>query len=152
MSVLYLLCSLAVCAAANRVVPRGIDPNFLPQNTAVEVGQNVVFRCWKDPFSAMSPRIQWHEFATLPQGQLISDDIFVLPSHPNSARYRIVVDEDAVNQRDLHVLNVTLADAGTYACVDGVASIVEVRRATAELVVIGELSWVAIHLRTRRHR
>jgi hypothetical protein len=85
----------------------------------------------------LSPRIQWHEFATLPQGQLISDDIFVLPSHPNSARYRIVVDEDAVNQRDLHVLNVTLADAGTYACVDGVASIVEVRRATAELVILG---------------
>ena len=126
------------CAAANRVVPRGIDPNYLPQNTAVLEGTSVVFRCWKDPASVLSPRIQWHEFATLPQGQLISDDIFVLPSHPNSARYRIVFEEDDVNQRDLHVLNVTLADAGTYACVDGVASIVEVRRATAELVVIGE--------------
>jgi len=128
---------VAACAMANRVVPRGIHPDYLPQNDAVEQGDSVTFRCRKDPLSQASPRIQWYEFATRSDGQIVSDDIFVLPSHPFSARYRIVFDEDDVNQRDLHVLNVTFADAGMYACVDGVASIVEIRRATAELIVIG---------------
>jgi hypothetical protein len=71
-----------------------------------------------------------------PNGGLISDDTFVLPGHPQASRYSIINDEDSVNQRDLRISNVRLADGGRYACVDGSASVVEISRATVELIVI----------------
>jgi hypothetical protein len=128
-------CSLSD-ATPPQVVALGLDPNYLPQNVAVFVGDDVTFRCWKNPNSVNNPRIQWSEFAYPPNGGLISDDTFVLPGHPQSARYSIINDVDPVNQRDLHIRAVTLADGGRYACVDGSAVAIEVTRATVELIVI----------------
>jgi len=71
---------------------------------------------------------------TSDQGQLISDNEFLLPSHPNSARYTIV--HNSPTEFFLEIRDVTLADGGSYVCLNGNSGPPEVFSGQAELIVL----------------
>lgn len=135
---------LLVTFAAGRKVPKihigdvpsqyGLDSEKAPQNVAVDAGSSVTLSCWVSPSSSNNPRVQWTEFATSENGQLISDGDFILPSHPNSARYSL--DRQDPLQYDLIISNVNINDGGVYSCYDSMAPVTEKQRAAAQLVVI----------------
>jgi len=134
---------LLVASAAAKQVPSsddsvslyGLDPNQSPLNIAVYAGETVTLRCWVATNTAGTPRIQWSEFASSDNGQLISDGDFILPAHPNSARYSLV--RNSSLQYDLQIANVNMADGGVYSCFDSNAPSTEKQRGAAQLVVIG---------------
>lgn len=133
---------LLVSSAAAKQVPKkgdaptvyGLDPALAPLNIAVYAGVDVTLRCWVSSTSAGNPRVQWTEFAYSSNGQLISDGDFILPAHPQSARYSLVRDNPL--QFDLTIRAVTVNDGGVYSCFDANAPSTEKQRAAAQLVVI----------------
>lgn len=136
---------LLVASALAREVPKtranvddtpsqlGLDLEHLPLNTAVYPAVTVTLTCWVSP-TTPSPRIQWTEFASGANGQLISDGDFILPAHPNAARYSL--DRTDPRQYDLIISDVRLADAGVYSCFDANAGTGEKQRHAAQLIVI----------------
>jgi hypothetical protein len=84
-----------------------------PQNDAQYYGPTVVLECEAD---SSTSRVQWIEYATNELGAPISDGDFIIPGHPNSARYLILHPTDTVY--DLQINPTVVADGGTYKCED----------------------------------
>lgn len=110
-----------------------LDLDHLPLNTVAEVGSTVTLTC-----GVINPSVphsvQWFEYAYGSNGNLISDNEFVL-GHPEAARYRI--DTTVPGHYDLVISDVRLLDGGTYMCIDMQTSSANKRQHAASLTVVG---------------
>lgn len=145
---LRLICVLAACIALSHAVvekreigayktpetPNQRSLTTVPDNTHVMAGNTVVFPCAVADFSVS--RVQWFEFVTTGQAQLISDNSIILPSHPNAHRYSII-QVGSNNDFYLEIAATELADGGTYVCLDANSGPPETYSWQIELVVIG---------------
>lgn len=111
-----------------------LDPLNLPENVAVYPGESVAFTCWISEASLGTTRVQWIEYTSNPNGEMISDGDFLLQSHPDYDRYRLIRNDPL--QYDLVVLDIRADDAGTYTCMDTRAPAIEKNRHSAQLVVV----------------
>ena len=82
---------------------------ILPQNVAIVggAGTRIQLTCSRSSEST-NARVMWAEFASSPNGAIISDGQTITPGHPNAARYEIVHDTD--DQFDLVINDLDLAD------------------------------------------
>jgi hypothetical protein len=109
---LSLLTSLVTFwCAISAVLPAIINP---PQNDAIIFGPPITLNC---EASGPSERVQWTEFITNINGAPISDNDFLLPGHPNAARYTLNHPAGTAIY-DLTIDPTILADGGTYRCLD----------------------------------
>jgi hypothetical protein len=142
---LLLLTSLVSALVVPRTLPtpsrRAGDPpptrralTGFPVNAHAVVGGTVTLTCEASiptPFS----RVQWFEFNTIPDNaQMISDTENLLPSHPNYARYELVLTSPTTFNLRIH--SVMPQDGGSYICRDA-QSTPDVGQGQAELVVLG---------------
>jgi hypothetical protein len=86
-----------------------------PQNVAMIAGPSLTLPC--TVHVTETERVQWYEYGTNPQGELISDGNTVLPGHPNSLRYAILADPGQ-GSYPLYVYPTLVADGTYYQCVD----------------------------------
>jgi len=93
----------------------GLNITRLPQNTAVMSGDSVILTCSVNSTS-IDPRMHWIEYAYYPGGGMISDGEFILPGHPQRARYSILRDDEFMY--DLMITGANLDDGGRYECYD----------------------------------
>jgi len=117
---LVFCCTLMLCLlSANNALPADHRNIILgPQNTAVDLSQPDVTTELECEASDPRPitRVAWNEYITNTNGAPISDNEVTLSGHPNSARYSINWDGNAVYNL---VINPTLLeDGGTYRCID----------------------------------
>jgi len=149
MSWLHVSCvllSLAVLSNAElkyKAIPQYVQPAnpssrtlaVFPSNIHAIVGDTVILTC-----VALEPppasRINWYEFVTMGEfnPQLISDNNFIVPSHPNSARYTVI--QESPTMFSLQIRNVTLADGGTYVCLNANSGPPFAYRGQAELITL----------------
>lgn len=109
-----------------------LDPNRLPRNTAAVIGQNVTLTCGVLN-AGVSHSVQWTEFAYTSGGSLISDNLDIL-DHPQADRYMIVSNQ--AGQYDLVILDVRMADGGSYLCKDAQANAALKRQHACALTVM----------------
>jgi hypothetical protein len=103
-----------------------------PQNVAVLAGGTTVLECVSD--GVETANLRWYEYATNDDGVIISDGAVLLPGHPNSDRYTLVMpDSRTIN---LQIADITLGDAGYYQCLDSNAAPPSTVRLGANLVVL----------------
>jgi hypothetical protein len=110
-----------------------LDPNHLPRNTVAQEGSTVVLTCGVLN-SAISHSVQWTEFAYNENGNLISDNDFIL-GHPEASRYSII--NTVPGYYDLQISNVRLSDGGVYLCQDAQTSAALKRQHAASLTIMG---------------
>jgi len=129
-----VLCSILVLfsPALGVAIPGQLGLEFGPDNLATLAGDSAIFQCVTD--GVVNANIRWWEFVTNPSGVLVSDGGTLLPSHPNFARYELVISDSRTIS--LKINNVTLDDAGYYQCVDSNAAPPSITRLGAQLVVI----------------
>ena len=130
-SILFI-CFTVSDGAEPAVKPRGIATG--PSNVAVQIDTPVLVEL--TCISTAAPpdvRISWNEYITNPNGAIISDGEYLMPSHPNAARYEIVT--DLATKWDLKISPFMLIDGGAYRCIDqyDVAS-----AAYAQVIAIGQ--------------
>jgi len=104
----------------------------LPINTAAMERATVTLHCEVVDFQVS--RVHWFEYASNPNGQMISDGGAILPSHPNALRYTIV--KTTQNTFDLQIHNLSIADGGTYVCMDENNGPPNTYSGQAELIVL----------------
>jgi len=104
-----------------------------PLNEQAMIGDTVYLTCVATATPPVS-RVLWYEFVSTGNGQVVSDNGNVLPSHPNAARYRIIQAE--LNEFILEITDVRMTDGGSYACADIQSGPPEVYSGQAELVVL----------------
>jgi len=122
---------LGLCAALCRSAHSSLTAS--PQNLHAVEGDTIELVCEVGEAPPVS-RVNWFEFVTAVTGQAISDNAVILPSHPNSARYRII--QNTTTHFYLEISNVSLSDGGTYVCRDSQSGPPDVFTGQAELVVI----------------
>lgn len=114
-AVCLLLLAAVSDGAEPAVKPRGIATG--PSNVAVQVDMPVLVELTCTSTAAPPDvRISWTEYITNPNGAIISDGEYLMPSHPNSARYEIVT--DLATTWDLKISPFMLIDGGAYRCID----------------------------------
>jgi len=104
-----------------------------PANTALVAGPEVTLQCRVEVTG--SERVQWTEYATNPNGALISDNNILLPGHPNFNRYSLQYDA-ANGVYDLDIYPTEMGDGGYYKCADVNAVPPATVQRGAELVMI----------------
>jgi hypothetical protein len=100
---------------------------------AVYAGESVTFQCITD--GVANANVRWWEYVSSSAGVLISDGSTLLPSHPNYARYELILSDSRTF--NLKINNVTLSDAGYYQCQDSNAAPPSTINIGVQLVVIG---------------
>jgi len=135
------LCFLVVHASAGSLENRKtVSPHYIesgPENQAVVVGQTpngVRLTCRVPPEGTST--VQWLEFGTDPNGRLVSEGTFLLPTHPNFIRYSLDTDPPGSGRYDLIITDVTLADGTYYLCRDADSVPPAVTQRGADLIVI----------------
>lgn len=105
----------------------------LPVNVAGKVGDDITLLC-EVATAPPNSRIHWWEFVTSSNGQMISDNGVILPSHPNAVRYTI----DMVTPLTFNLIihDARLADGGTYVCMDANSAPPATYTGQAEVVVL----------------
>jgi len=129
-----VLCSLLVLFSPAFVsaIPTQFGLEFGPDNVAVVAGDTTTLNCVTD--GVANSNIRWFEYATNPTGVLISDGETLLPSHPNFARYELVVSDSRTIA--LKINNINVNDAGYYQCQDSNAAPPSFTRFGSQLVVL----------------
>lgn len=118
-------------------IPGQFGIEFGPDNVAVYAGGSVTFQCITDGVAGAN--IRWWEYVSSASGVLISDGSTLLPSHPNYARYELILSDSRTF--NLKINNVSLTDAGYYQCQDSNAAPPSTVNFGAQLVVIGRQNW-----------
>ena len=103
-----------VCTAVSAELPGRRSIVSGPLNDAFEYGPATQLNC---EASGPGERVQWTEFATNPDGAIISDNDLLLPGHPNVARYTLD-HPDGSTIYNLGINPTVLEDAGTFRCQD----------------------------------
>jgi hypothetical protein len=104
---------VALCLAFTAAVCRGQGILTGPENDAVFATVATTFRCAATP----GDRVQWVEYATNPNGIVISDGADLIPDHPNFDRYQLDADL-AAGTYNLTITSTVVADGGLYECQD----------------------------------
>jgi len=107
-----------------------LDLDRLPENTVGLVGSTVTLTCGAQ---GSLHQIYWYEFASSPQGSLISIND-VVGVHPERDRYAIIHRDPF--EYTLEISNLKLTDGGDYQCLDQNANVAEKRFHIAKLTVI----------------
>jgi len=128
---------LKVKVIPNHVFPKNPTSRGLanpPLNEWAFAGSDVILTCEADG-APPDVRIHWWEFVTNEfSGQMVSDNNFIVPSHPNSARYSII--QTTSQHFHLQIRDVRIEDGGSYVCLDGNSAPPNVFRGQAELIVL----------------
>lgn len=134
------LCLLVAYASGGTIKKRNVpSPRYIetgPLNQAVQLGQtnSVTLQCRVPSDTAASSRVQWYEYGTVANGNLISDGNVLLPGHPNSLRYSLVLDQPG--QYDLVINPINYEDGTYYKCQDFNSAPPDQTELGAQLVVI----------------
>ena len=109
---------------------------FAPRNVATVQTRPAMFTCVAPPES--SPRLDWMEFVTRPEGSLVARGLRVVHT-TRTARYHVRV---RGTLSELVLVSTRPGDAGRYACVDSVDG----HMGFAELIVLRECACARMYL------